>query len=296
MSDHVQELLTKQGIRYQISGRDFLISCLNPDHNDSNPSCRVDRITGVTHCFSCGFKTNIFKHFGIVQNFVSIKVAKLKNKLKELNVNLNGVEFPDEVIPYTKSFRGISNKTLHHFGAFYTHGSSEYADRIWFPIRDVRGKAAVYVGRHTMSNGNPRYLNFPTGVTMPVYPEVLHHKTGSVVLVEGIFDMLNLYDKGLTNVCCTFGTNTLFKEAEMKLLALKTQGVAKIYLMFDGDDPGQKAMLQLEPVLQECGYIVEKIVLEPDSDPGELTQEYVDSIKEYINEKDSYSRQSTQQE
>jgi hypothetical protein len=42
-------------------------------------------------------------------------------------------------------------------------------------------------------------------------------------------------------------------------------------------------------VLQECGYITEKIVLEDDSDPGELSQEYVDSIKEYISEKDSNS-------
>lgn len=296
MSDHVQELLDRKEVRYQISGRDFLIKCLNPEHNDSNPSCRVDRLTGVTHCFSCGFKTNIFKHFGVVQNFTSIKVAKLKQKLKELNVSMNGVDFPDETIPYTKPFRGISSKTLQHFGAFYTHGSSEYADRIWFPIKDVRGKASVYVGRHTMSSGNPRYLNFPTGVTMPVYPEVLEERYSSVVLVEGIFDMLNLYDKGLKNVCCTFGTNTLHKEADLKLLALKTQGIAKIYLMFDGDEPGQKAMEQLDPVLQECGYLVEKIVLEPDSDPGELTQEYVDSIKEYIHEKDSNSRQSTEQE
>jgi hypothetical protein len=48
-------------------------------------------------------------------------------------------------------------------------------------------------------------------------------------------------------------------------------------------------MNKLEPVLQECGYITEKIVLEDDSDPGELSQEYVDSIKEYISEKDSNS-------
>jgi hypothetical protein len=53
-------------------------------------------------------------------------------------------------------------------------------------------------------------------------------------------------------------------------------------------------MDKLEPILQECGYLTEKIVLENDTDPGELSQEYVDSIREYINEKDSNSRQSTQ--
>jgi DNA primase len=59
--------------------------------------------------------------------------------------------------------------------------------------------------------------------------------------------------------------------------------------MYDGDEAGQDAMNKLEPVLQECGYLTEKIVLEEDSDPGELSQEYVDSIKEYINDKDRNS-------
>lgn len=289
MSDHVLDLLNKQNISFTVSGRDYLIRCLNPDHDDGNPSFRVDRITGVSHCFSCGFKTNIFKHFGVVGNFTSIKVAKLKEKLKDLAINFNGVEFPEQFIPVTKPFRGISTKTLKEFGSFYVNSGSELSDRIWFPIRDIRGKNMVYVGRHMMSDGNPRYLNYPRGVTMPIYPEVFKESYTSAVLVEGIFDMLNLYDKGLQNVCCTFGTNTLFKEPELKLLSLKTQGVLKIYLMYDGDQAGQDAMNKLEPVLQECGYLTEKIVLEEDSDPGELSQEYVDSIKEYISEKDRNS-------
>lgn len=291
MSDPVQDLLIKQQLQYQISGRDFLIRCLNPDHDDKNPSCRVDRLTGVTHCFSCGFKTNIFKHFGITGAVASVKIAKLKQKLRDLNINFNGVEFPEEKIPFTKSFRGISPQTLKEFGAFYTNTQDEkLCDRIWFPILDVRGRPTVFVGRHTMSLGNPRYVNFPSGVTMPVYPEHFKETYSSAVLVEGIFDMLNLYDKGLRNVCCTFGTSTLFKEAELKLLPLKTQGIVKIYLMYDGDQPGQEAMEKLQPVLEEAGYIVEKIVLEEDSDPGELSQEYVNSIKEWISEKDSNSR------
>lgn len=287
--DPVLDLLKKQNIYYQASGKDYLVKCLNPEHDDKNPSCRIDKVTGVTHCFSCGFKTNIFKHFGILTNHTSIKIAKLKEKLKSVNTDLNGVEFPEENHPVTKSFRGISLQTLKEFGAFYVNNGSELTDRIWFPIKDIRGRSMVFVGRHMMSDGNPRYLNYPRGVQMPIYPEVFKTKHTSAVLVEGIFDMLNLYDKGLTNVCCTFGTSTLFKDAELKLLGLKTQGITKIYLMYDGDKPGQEAMAKLEPILQESGYLVEKIVLEEDSDPGDLSQEYVDSIKEYIIEKDSNS-------
>ena len=287
MSDYVLDLIKKQGLTYQLSGRDYLIPCLNPDHDDSNPSFRVDKITGVSHCFSCGYKVNIFKHFGVVANFTSIKVAKLKEKLRNLHIDFNGVDFPEEMVPMLKPFRGITAKTLKEFGAFYTHGSEKLQDRIFFPITDVRGKNIVYVGRHMMSQGNPRYLNYPSGVTMPIFPESFKEPAKSAILVEGIFDMLNLYDKGLHNVCCTFGTNTLFKEAALKLLALRTQGISKIYLMYDGDEAGQQAMDKLIPVLEEAEYTVEKITLEDGTDPGELSQEYVDSIKEYINEKDS---------
>ena len=287
MSDYVLDLLKKHEVAFTVGAKDYVVKCLNPEHNDSNPSFRIDKITGIAHCFSCGYKTNIFKHFGVVANFTSIKVAKLKQKLKDLHVNFNGVDFPQEQIPVTKPFRGISIRTLKHFGAFYTQGNEQLQDRIFFPIKDIRNKPLVYVGRHMLSQGNPRYLNYPAGVSMPVFPEVLPQHTNSVVLVEGIFDMLNLYDKGLRNAVCTFGTNTLFKEAALKLLPLRTQGVSKIYLMFDGDEAGQQAMEKLQPVLEECEYQVEKIVLETGTDPGELSQDYVDSIKDYISEKDS---------
>ena len=287
MSDYVLDLIKKQGLTYKLSGKDYLIACLNPEHDDNNPSFRVDKITGISHCFSCGYKVNIFKHYGVVANFTSIKIAKLKDKLRNLHIDFNGVDFPEEMVPMLKPFRGITAKTLKEFGAFYTHGSEKLQDRIFFPIKDVRGKNIVYVGRHMMSQGNPRYLNYPTGVTMPIFPESFKGPAKSAVLVEGIFDMLNLYDKGLHNVCCTFGTNTLFKEAALKLLALRTQGISKIYLMYDGDEAGQQAMDKLIPVLEEAQYTVEKITLEDGTDPGELSQEYVDSIKEYINEKDS---------
>lgn len=287
MSDHVLDLIKKQGLAYSISGRDYVVACLNPEHSDSNPSFRIDKTTGICHCFSCGYKTNIFKHFGVVANFTSIKIAKLKEKLRNLHIDSNGVDFPEITIPISKPYRGITLKTLREFEAFYTTTNDKLVDRIFFPVKDVRGKNVVFVGRHMLSQGNPRYLNFPSGAVMPIFPEIYKERHKSAVLVEGVFDMLNLYDKGLRNVSCTFGTNTLFKDTALKLLTLRTQGISKIYLMYDGDEAGQQAMDKLIPVLEECEYEVEKIVLEDGTDPGELSQEYVDSIREYINEKDS---------
>jgi hypothetical protein len=43
----VEALLIEKGISFTSSGKDYLIKCLNPDHDDSNPSLRVDKINGV---------------------------------------------------------------------------------------------------------------------------------------------------------------------------------------------------------------------------------------------------------
>lgn len=283
MSDPVYDLLIKESIAFKASGKDYLVKCLSPDHDDNSPSMRIDKISGMFHCFSCGFRGNLFKHFGILTNNNSLRINKLKEKLKELYVNFNGVDFPYDKVPYTKAFRGISVQTLKKFEAFYTHGKEELLDRIFFPITDVRNRTMAYIGRHTMSSGNPRYLVYPSGATLPVYPETLKEKTTSLVLVEGIFDLLNVYDKGLKNVACTFGTSTLFKDTAVKLLPFKTQGITKIYLMYDGDAPGQDAMNKLVPLIEAAEYQVEKIILEENRDPGDLTQDEINSIKDWIN-------------
>jgi DNA primase len=282
MSDPVLDLINKNNLAFTVSGRDYLIKCLNPDHEDSNPSFRVDKVNGVAHCFSCGFKTNLFKYYGVFTNPIPIKIAALKEKLHLLLIGNNGLELPTGHTPYIKSFRNISPKTLKYFGAFYTNQVEKLQDRIVFPIKDITSKIVVFVGRHTLSNGNPRYINYPSGVKMPVFPTHLPSGYQSMVLVEGIFDMLNLYDKGLENVVCTFGTNTLQNDIGTKLLPFKAQGITHIYILFDGDDAGAQAAKTLKPIIEQEGFIVEIITLPDNTDPGELDQFDVKSIAEYI--------------
>jgi len=281
MSDPVLEILNKNGLSFSVSGRDYLIKCLNPDHEDTNPSFRVDRFSGIAHCFSCGFKTNIFKYFGVFTNPVPLRIMNLKKKLQQLSTSREQ-ELPQGYTPWTKPFRGISVQTLKHFEAFYTNQVEKLQDRIVFPIKDITNKIQVFVGRHTLSNGNPRYLNYPSGVEMPLYPSYLQQPQKSILLVEGIFDMLNLYDKGLKNSVCCFGTNTLQNSTKEKLLPFKAQGVTHVYILFDGDEAGEKAAKQLKPVLEQDEFIVEIIKLPDNVDPGELDQIEVSSIKEYI--------------
>ncbi len=284
MSDNktVEQLLVQHGVAYRPSGKDFLTKCFNPDHTDSNPSFRIDRVTGVSHCFSCGWKMNLFKFYGVASNNASIRVAKLKEKLRILNESTNGLEVLEGTVPFNGVFRNISSQTLKEFGAFKTDRVVGLEDRIIFPIKDVRNKVTAYVGRHTMSDGNPRYKTHPSGCLLSLYPTHLPNKPYCIILVEGIFDLLNLWDKGLKNVVCTFGTDGLLNHTAEKLLPFKAAGVSKVFIMYDGDDAGRNASEKLKPLIEEAGFEVENIELEDETDPGDMPQEYVNEIIEYI--------------
>jgi DNA primase len=117
---------------------------------------------------------------------------------------------------------------------------------------------------------------------MPLFPPQMPQDARSIVLVEGIFDMLNLYDKGLQNVVCCFGTNTLQSETKEKLMAYKAQGITHVYILFDGDDAGAQAAKTLKPLIEQSEFVVEIVTLPDNVDPGELDQFDVKSIAEYI--------------
>lgn len=280
----VERLLKSKSLKYRAQGSDFIIKCLNPNHDDSNPSLRIDKLKGIGHCLACGFKLNIFTYFGVITNTNNILVMELKEKIRSILANQNGLEMLEGAVPFPNRFRGISVETLGKFGAFYTDKVTEMADRIVFPLKDLKGNTRVFVGRHVLSNSNPRYMIYPKKVQMLLFPCKLEVPNRNLVLVEGIFDMLNLYDKGLKNVVATMGTNTLgdISKIKEKMLPFKAQGVSKVFICFDGDTAGKEAASELKPKLESIGLEVEIIELDEGTDPGELSYDEVVSLKEYI--------------
>jgi DNA primase len=281
MTEPVLNLLQDKGLAFIPSGRDYLIKCLNPEHEDSHPSLRVDKISGVAHCFACGWKRNLFKHYGLITNNPSVRIAKLKQKLQELQLSLFEVPMPKGALPYNQKFRGISTNTLKHFEAFYTHEDETFKDRVVFPIRDITGRVSNFVARHVDVNAKPKYLMKPSGVSIQLYPIKLEKPSQSIILVEGILDMMNMYDKGARNVISIFGLQTLKSNTRVKLLPYKIQGVTRVYILFDGDDAGNSGAEELKPLIEECGYTVEIIKLPDGTDPGGMSDEDIQSIIEY---------------
>jgi DNA primase len=267
----VKDLLNARGISYITKGRDHIVKCLNPEHEDTHPSMRIDKITGVFNCFSCGFKGNLFTYFGEKVNKLQMKRETLKKKINNKIAENVGLIMPTNSVPYIGDWRNIKPDTYKKFEAFLDH-SPTFVGRVMFPIRNFTGRIVAFQGRH-MTGGTPKYIFSPPGVRLPLFP-VVEPIFASVILVEGIFDVLNLHDKGLTNAVCCFGTKNINED---KLAILKLQGVERIDIFFDGDDPGQEAAKSVKVMCDNVDLVSRNVFIEG-QDPGNLTTDQVNKL------------------
>ena len=274
-----EDLLREKGIHYELSGKDAKILCLNPEHDDTNPSLRVDRITGIMHCFSCGFKGNLFTHFGAPSSPLEVRLHKLKEKVEKTRSQTVGIQLPKDRLAWKGGgFRNISEETLNIWDAF-TWNVPKFEGRIIFPIRDITGKTVALIGRLINGMGSDKYYIYPSGVEMPFCPAKVKPIQNRVILVEGIFDALNLWDKGLKNTVCCFGTQQM---NWVKLSLLKMQGVSGIDIMYDGDEAGRTAAEKVKGTAEELGMSVQIVTLPEGTDPGGLVKDQVNRIKKRL--------------
>jgi DNA primase len=269
---NVQELLENKQVPFLPKGKDFVVSCLNPEHDDGNPSMRVDQITGIFNCFSCGFKGSLFVHFGEKASFLHLRRELLKKKIREKRAESVGLSFPPNALPYVGNWRDIRPETYRKFEAFQEHDT--FIGRIVFPVRDISGKIVAFNARH-MTGGTPKYMINPPGARMPLFPSKVEPIQGSVILVEGIYDMINLHDKGLTNAVCCFGTRNINED---KLSILRLQGVEEAIVFFDGDEAGQTAAVKVKELCEKTDLLTRNINLEG-KDPGGLSMSQVERLK-----------------
>lgn len=274
---NVIDVLNNRNIKYREAGKDYLIKCTNPEHEDTNPSMRVDKITGIFHCFSCGHKGNIFEDFGEEPNKIDIKIATLQDKISKL-LSSSSLQMPTDAVLFDQDYRGISGDIYAKANAFITNQIDELKDRLVFPIYDIRGNIKVFVGRALHSDIESKYKFYPGNISPPLFPAHPEIWKSSIIIVEGIFDVLNMMDKGCHNVVCAFGTTSLFKSYEQKLSHFKIMGVNKFYILFDGDKAGANASQKLESILRSKSINADAILIPEGKDPGNLTKSEIEYL------------------
>ena len=274
-----EELLQSKGMQYRLSGKDAVISCLNPEHDDSNPSMRVDRVTGIFHCFSCGYKGNLFTYYGAPASPTEVRIHRIKEKIQKVKSETVGIQLPKDRLKWKGGgFRNISEETLDIWDAF-TWNVPQFENRIIFPIRDITGKTVSLIGRSLDDFSKMKYYIYPQGAEMPFCPAKVKPIQNRVILVEGIFDALNLWDKGLKNTVCCFGTQQV---NWVKLSLLKLQGVQGLDIMFDGDEAGRQAAEKAKDIAEKLEMSARVVKLRDNIDPGNLTKPEIQRLTEKL--------------
>jgi len=280
---NVEELLSEKQLPYRSSGKDFIIRCLNREHDDTNPSMRVDKESGVFHCFSCGYKGQIHLHYGMHQNTLDLARTRLLNKIKLKRQSVIGQQMPSGAMPYEGNYREIAPWVYKEFGAF-TASVSPFTDRLCFPVTDITKKIVAFVCRGKRGVV-PKYYNTPVGANLPLYPIHATPIKDSVVLTEGIYDVLKLHMGGLNNAMCCFGVAGVNED---KLSLLKLKGIRKVDILLDSDSAGQFGAQKIKQLCDKIQLGAEIREL-PDgiNDAGELSIEQVRQLRSIYYGKDS---------
>jgi len=156
---------------------------------------------------------------------------------KPLRFVLQGIDWSH---PYLVR-RDITTETAFHFGVGGFSGKGSMSGRVVIPIHNGQGELVAYAGR-AIEGEKPKY-KFPAKFKKSMELFNLHQAIAasngplrSVILVEGFFDTMKLYQAGYRRVVAMMGSS--LSEAQEELLTLHFESVI---VMLDGDEAGQEA-------------------------------------------------------
>ncbi len=157
-------------------------------------------------------------------------------------------------------------------GRFY----DRFRNRIVFPIVDTAMQVSGFGGR-VMDDSLPKYLNSPE---TPVYHKARSlyglnaaregiRQSGTAFVVEGYFDVIALFQNGITQVAATLGTALTRDHVRL----LSRCGAERFVLVFDSDEAGIRAALRSVPVFQKEYMTAKVLVLPKGHDPDSFVRE-----------------------
>jgi len=283
--------------------------CPIHDENRYNKSAFcVNTKKNVFNCFACGAHGNILDFVAQMED-VDIRQAGLliadwfgidgegqERKERRQKVDSQTATPENEAVNPPLTFelkdldsnhsylqeRGLEKEAIKEFGlGFCKRGLMK--DRIAIPIHNENGELVAYAGRFArdpLAEGEPKY-KLPPKFQKHLCLYNFHRarelaREKGLVLVEGFFDAMKVWQAGFKNVVALMGT--VISDEQEKLLIGSLAPDGKLALMLDPDEAGLRATTEITERLINKLYI--KIVdLQGDTEADSLTK---DRIKELL--------------
>jgi DNA primase len=166
--------------------------------------------------------------------------------------------------------------------------------RLMIPIFSKDNKVVAFGGRALKQDENAKYLNSPE---TPIYhkSDILFgfnlakdtiRKSETVIIVEGYFDQMAVYQAGFKNVVAVSGTALTPRH-----LQLLKKSASKIIFCFDSDNAGREALYRSAELAMVEGFNLKVLDLRNFKDPAEMIQSDSVAFSEAVeNAKDFFER------
>ena len=188
----------------------------------------------------------------------------------------------DTAHPYFAE-RGLSEVTIAEFGIGFC-GKGSMTGRIAIPIHNAEGKLVAYAGRlpgAPPDEETPKY-KLPPGFKKARELFNCHRAFQEpaeqpLVIVEGFFDCMALWQRGVRRVVALMGSSLSPQQEELIARAVKPQD--RIVLMLDEDDAGREAREKVTPRLAAHCYVRNFRFEREGQQPDSLTAEQLAQLR-----------------
>ncbi|MBA3954672.1 DNA primase [Candidatus Dependentiae bacterium] len=147
-----------------------------------------------------------------------------------------------------------------------------FEDRILFPIKDLLGRFCGFGGRvYKQEDERAKYYNshdhafFNKGSLVFGLDSAKKsiQEQNTVFLVEGYTDAITMVQHGFINTVATLGTSCTLEHLKQLARYANT-----LYVLYDGDAAGQKAIMRLTELCWQVNMDLFVIILPPQEDPA----------------------------
>ncbi len=200
-------------------------------------------------------------------------VEEKETTLKPLSFQLTNINPNQEYIVQ----RGITSATAQQFGIGFYSGNGYFSGRVVVPIHDDSGQLVAYTGR-AVDGSLPKY-KLPRGFPKSAVIFNLHRVEqcySSVIIVEGFFDCMIVWQAEFTNVVGLMGS--FLSDRQQKLLLDRFRTAIP---MLDADSAGKAATARILQSLAPHMF-VRVVNLPQGKQPDQLSSEEIQNHLSFL--------------
>ncbi|MDD3681810.1 MULTISPECIES: DNA primase [unclassified Mesotoga] len=246
-----------------------------------------DRYTAILSRLATIYNRELRENNHDILKYLEEKRKITPNTISEFQLGYSPDErtFPQSL----QSKLRADEKSLLQFGVLLRRGTSfkdRFAGRLMIPIDNESGRVVGFGGRIMVADQGPKYMNSSESKYFQKNRLLFNlsrakaaiKQLNYVVIAEGYFDVISLFEAGVSNAVGLLGT--ALTENHLRVLGNYTRN---LLFFLDSDAAGQAATLRSVDIAEKMDFTTAVVMMRDYKDPADLfVMEGAKAIKEVL--------------